>query len=131
VHDGACVPASVHAQITNANKPNVVLIMTDEHDPVVARSLPAWSVVAGIVQDLITYLESVSDEEQGKAQEAADLLRRSLGDPQEPGDTRGFHYDLGGKGIHDWAWNPTNERQIASITDRYWDLFVSKEEKPV
>ena len=102
---------------------------SDDLTLIVARMLPDWQSVREIVEDLIAYLESVSDDETDKAREAADILRRRLGNPEEPRDTRSFQYDLGGKGIHDWAWNPTNEKRITTITDRYWDFFVSKKKR--
>ena len=97
---------------------------------VVARALPDWEVVRELVEELIDYLGSVSDDEKGKAHEAADILRRRLGDGQRQ-DIRSFQYDLGGKGIHDWVWNSTNDAQITRITNRYWDFFVSKKTKVV
>jgi hypothetical protein len=89
----------------------------------VDRVMAKRHLIVQIVLELITFLECISDEDRDRGQLAATNIRRSLRYFEESGSLGGFDYDFGGKGIFDWAWNPTNEERITMIIERYSNLL--------
>ena len=80
---------------------------------------------------LISFLSSLNDEDAEKGRLAAHNLehtRAVFRDDPEKAMGR-LSYDIGGKGIHDWVWSPSNLSVITEYTEALRTLLTTEEPK--